>query len=108
MISCGSPRRSSSVRKKSKGLKKIWGGWGFDSDCIRWDIESVDKTLKVNNITKVMVSVSDGTFHCEWEQSWKDRESFISSTELQELLNICGDMVAGTGKGKGKGKSNFE
>ena len=90
------------------GLKKILVGWGFDPSCIKWDAESAEKTLKVNSSTKVTVSVLEGALHCEWDQSWKERETFFSSPELQALLKTCGDMVAGTGKGKGKGKSSFE
>ena len=92
------------------GLKKILVAWGFDPSCIKYDTESDEKTLKVNNATKVTVSVREGALHCEWDQSWRERVSFFSSTELQDLLKTCGDMVAGSGavKGKGKGKSTFE
>ena len=83
-------------------------GWGFDPSRIHYAIESADKTLKVDNATKVTVSVREGTLHCDWEQSWKERVSFFSSPELRDLLKTWGDMVAGAGKGKGKGKSNFE
>ena len=88
------------------GLKKILVGWGFDPSIIKWD--PTEKTLKVGNDVKVTVSVSEGKFHCEWEQSWRERVSFFSSTELQDLLKTVGEMVAGTSKGKGKGKTSFE
>ena len=90
------------------GLEKLLVGWGFDPSRIHYDTESADKTLKVDNATKVTVSVREGTLYCDWEQSWKERVSFFSSPEVRDLLKTCGDMVAGTGKGKGKGKSNFE
>ena len=102
------PVEDRACEKNLKGLKYILVGWGFDPVCIRWDTANVDKTLKVNNVTKVTVSVHEGKFHCEWEQSWKDRASLISSPELEVLLKTVGDMVAGTGKGNGKGKSSFE
>ena len=87
---------------------KILVGWGFDFACIKYDVDGTDKTLKIKNEVKVVVSARDGKFHCEWEESWKHRESLHSSPELQALLTKVGDMVAGAGKGKGKGKSSFE
>ena len=57
---------------------------------------------------KVTVNVCDGKLHCDWEQSWREREGFMTSPELQALLTRVGEMVAGAGKGKGKGKCNFE
>ena len=74
-------------------------GWGFGPACVKWDGD--EKTFKVNNAVKVTVSVNEGTFHCDWEQSWRDRVSFFNSSELQELFKTLGGMVVGTGKGKG-------
>ena len=91
-----------------KGLKKLLVGWGFDQTCIKYDTESTEKTLKIKNETKVTVSIREGMFHCEWESSWKDRETLHSSPKLQALLTRVGDMVSGAGKGKGKGKCTFE
>ena len=91
-----------------KGLKKLLVGWGFDQTCIKYDTESTEKTLKIKNETKVTVSIREGVFHCEWGNSWKDRETLYSSPELQALLTKVGDMVSGAGKGKGKGKCTFE
>ena len=90
------------------GLKKILVGWGFDFTCIRYDVEGIDKTLKVNNEVKVSVSVRDGKFHCEWEENWKHRECLHSSLEMQAFLTKVGDLVSGSGKRKGKGKTIFE
>ena len=53
------------------GLKKILVGWGFDPNCILWDTEGAENTLKINNVVKVIVTVVDGKIHCEWEQSCK-------------------------------------
>lgn len=63
------------------GLKKIFVRWGFDPSCIKYDTESAEKTLEVNDATKVTVSVREGALHCEWEQSWKERVSFFSSPD---------------------------
>ena len=56
--------------KSLSGLKKLLVGWGFDPSRIHYDTESAEKTLKVDNATKVTVCVREGTLHCEWEQSF--------------------------------------
>ena len=74
--------------------KNILVGWGFDPSIIKWD--PTEKTLKVENDVKITLYVSEGKFHCEREQSWRERASFFSSTELLDLLKTVGEMVAGT------------